>query len=248
LRSPQPESGLLLKKKVKADRMFGKDGDMKLLWQKFNLCVLGAMMTLHLTGCLSSERFYEDVSLSRDTAYRQWNDRKELQERSQTHISGKLSMKDCLKLTLVNNKALQYVVQEKEIARGEQLKSYSAILPSVGLSADYLRKDEIASLGPITIGDVDNYSAGLNVTQPIFAGGAIIAKINAGKLFSLLADQTVRAAVQDVIYAAEHAYHDVLLNQHLCQISADAVRSSQAHLDDVKQKQKMGSQKLRNFS
>jgi len=149
-------------------------------------------------------------------------------------------MKDCLKLTLVNNKTLQSIVEEKHIARGKQLGSYSAILPAIDLTGTYTRKDKVASLGPITFGDVDNYSVGLKVTQPIFAGGSIAAKINAGKLFSLLADETVRAAVQDVIYATQHRYNDVLLNQHLCKISADAVRSAQAHLDDVKQKRQGG--------
>jgi outer membrane protein len=193
-----------------------------------------------IAGCTSSEEFYQEVSLSRDAAYRQWKSRKEIQKQSQTQINGELSLKDCLKLTLVNNKTLQHIVQEKEVAHGNELKSYSAILPSVSLTGDYLRKDEVASLGPITFGDVDNYSAGLSVTQPVFAGGSIVAKINAGKLFSLLTDQTVRAATQDVIYKAERSYYDVLLNQHLYQISADAVRSAQAHLDDVKQKREGG--------
>ena len=80
----------------------------------------------------------------------------------------------------------------------------------------------------------------LRVTQPIFAGGSIIAKMNAARLFRLLTDQTVRATTQEVLYAAEHAYYDVMLNQHLLEISNDAVRSSQAHLDSVKQKRKEG--------
>jgi outer membrane protein TolC len=218
---------------------------MNLKREKVIWFVFGIAVAVTLTGCVSSEQFYEDVSLSRETAYRQWKSRKELQQQSQTRISGELNIQDCLKLTLINNKTLQRVIEEKEIARGEKLKSYSAILPSVGLSGDYTRLDEVASFdagpaGTITMGDLDNYSAGLSVTQPIFAGGSIPAEINAGRLQSLLADQTVRAAVQDVIYAAQHAYYDVLLNQHLYQISADAVRSAQVHLEDVKQKRAGG--------
>ena len=207
--------------------------------------VLGVLISLQLAGCLSKEQFYEDVSLSRDAAYQQWKSRKELAKQSQTYISGKLSIEDCLKLTLVNNKGLQRVVEEKEVARGKELGSYSAILPSVSLTGEYLRKDEVASISlpggsAITMGDLDNYSAGLNVTQPIFAGGAIVANINAGRLFSLLADELVRAMVQEVIYSASHSYYDVLLNQHLLQISADAVRSADAHLNDVRQKRRGG--------
>lgn len=193
-----------------------------------------------LAGCVSSEKYYQDVSMSRETAYRQWAGRKERQQQSQTHISGELNVEDCLKLALVNNKVLQRVIQERQIARGERLKSYSAILPNIDLTAEYLRKDKVGSLGPITFGDLDNYSTSLKVTQPIFAGGAIPATINAGKLFSLLTDQTVRTAVQDLTYTASHAYYDVLLNQHLLQISADAVRSAQAHLDNVKRKRQGG--------
>lgn len=197
-----------------------------------------------LAGCVGSEQFYEDVALSREAAYRQWENGKLRQQQSQVRISGELSIEDCLKLAIVNNKRLQSVVEEKEIARGKELASYSAILPSVALTGDYLRKDEVASFDvggkTVSLGDLDNYSTGLRVTQPVFAGGAIKARINAGKLFRLLADQTVRAATQDVIYQAQRGYYDVLLAQHLLRISADAVRSAQAHLDDVKQKRQGG--------
>jgi outer membrane protein TolC len=197
-----------------------------------------------ITGCTSSEEFYQEATLSRDTAYHQWKNQREAEEQTQSRINGQLSLKDCLKLTLINNKTLQRVVQEKEITRGNELKSYSAILPSVNITGDYTRLDALSALTignqTVSYGDLDNYSAGLMITQPVFAGGSIVAKINAGKLFSLLTDQTIRAATQDVIYEAEHAYYDVLLNQHLCQISADAVRSAQAHLDDVKQKRSGG--------
>jgi len=217
-------------------------------------CLLFAtacLMTLIVAGCISSKQFYEDVGLSREAAYRQWKSRKERQEESAIRISGKLSVQDCLKLTLGNNKVLQRVVQEKEVARGERLKSYSAILPNVGLTGEWQEIDEVASmsipaipgLGPggrITMGDIHTYSTGLMVTQPVFAGGSIPARLNAAKLFSLLTDETVRAAVQDVVYAAEHAYYDVLLSQHLVEISTDAVRSAQAHLDSVKQRRAGG--------
>lgn len=176
---------------------------MNLVRQKVIRFIFGIVVTLALVGCTSSEQFYEDVRLSRDAAYRQWKSRKQRQEQSQTHINGKLSIEDCLKLALANNKTLQRVIQEKGIARGERLKSYSAVLPTVGLSGEYKRLDKVMSMelpeamggGTITMGDLDNYSAALKVTQPIFAGGAIIAKINAGKLFSLLADRTASVLI-----------------------------------------------------
>ena len=223
---------------------------MEIVFKKYIVMLIGVLVTLQLAGCVSSEKYYEDVGLSREAAFRQWKSRKERQEQSQPVISGKLNIADCTKLALVNNKVLQRIVQEREIARGERLKSYSAVLPNVNLTGDYLRYDEVTSFeieNPITqekskvqFGDVDNYSVGLMVTQPIYAGGSIPARINAAKLMSLLTDETVRGGVQEVVYAAEHAYYDVLLSQRLVEISTDAVRSAQAHLDSVKQRQRGG--------
>jgi outer membrane protein TolC len=202
--------------------------------------LLSVQLTLLLTGCVSKEQFYEDATLSRESAYKQWQGRKETEKYTQPLVSGQLGLQDCVKLTLVNNKSLQRVVQEKEYARGGEVRSTSAILPSLSVNADYIRKDKAMSIGPITFGDVDNYSVHLRVTQPIFAGGAISAQIQSARLFSLMTDQTVRSTIQDVLYSAEHAYYDVLLDHHLVAISEDAVKSSQAHLDSVTQKRRGG--------
>jgi len=210
--------------------------------------VLGVTAILISCGCVSSEHFYKEVSLSRKAAYRQWKSRKERQEQSRPAISGTLSVKDCLKLSLVHNKVLQRVLEEKEVARGDRLKSYSVAVPSVDLSGEFRKfkggttydvntGSEIVS---INLGDLDAYSTSLRVIQPIYAGGSIPATLNAAKLGTLLADQTVQAAIQNVVYAAQHAYYDMVLSQHLVEISADAVRSAKAHLDNVKQKRQGG--------
>jgi len=198
------------------------------------------LLALALPGCVSKEQFYNDVSLSRESAYKQWENRRQAEKQTQAVISGQLGLEDCLKLTLTNNKVLLKTIEEREAARGAELGSYSAILPMVSLSYNYERLDMVTSIGPITLGSLDNYSVGLNVTQPLFAGGAIPARINAGRLGALLADQTVRAAVQETVYTAQYGYYNVLLDQHLYTISSDAVKSSQAHLNDVKQKRTAG--------
>jgi outer membrane protein TolC len=193
---------------------------------------------------VSKEQFYDDVSLSRESAYKQWESRKAVEKQAQTVIAGKLSIEDCLKLTLTNNKSLLRTLEEKEAARGGELGSYSAILPNVSLSGGYQRVDEKPSFTfggqAVTFGALDNYSAALMVTQPIFAGGAIPARINAARLGLLMADQAVRSAVQETVYAAQLGYYTVLLNQQLYEISDDAVKSAKAHLNDVNQKYAVG--------
>ena len=207
---------------------------------KFVAVIFGAAMILQLCGCTSKEKYYERTVRDRDGAYAKWKNRKESPQASDVLVNGKLSIEDCLKLTLVNNKTLQKVLEEKKFAKGEELKSYSAMLPTVSLSGNYMRKDQISTLGSTSIGSLNNYSVGLNVSQPLFAGGSIIATINSARLSSLLTDQTVRAAFEDAIYSANHLYYDVLVNQHLMEVSADSVRSAEAHLDSVKKKRQSG--------
>ncbi len=211
-----------------------------IMMRKTEFFVIIITAVVIFAGCKSSEQFYRQAKLSREQAYHFWQSRKQREQYTQTIIKGKLPVKDCLKLALNNNKRLQSVLQEKEIARGQEVASYAAILPSIGLSSEYLRKDQISGLGPITFGDFDNYSIDLQVTQPLFAGGSISAQLNAGKLFSLLADQTVRKTVQDVILQAANQYYQVLLEQHLREISEDAVRLARAQLDDARKKRQAG--------
>jgi outer membrane protein len=206
---------------------------------------------LLLPGCVGKEEYYKDVSLSRESAYTQWQDRKQTEKQSQPVVTGQMSVEDCLKLTLTNNKQLLMAIEEREAARGVELGSYSAILPRVDLSAGYQHLDRPQSFSfpnpanpaqsnQITLGAKDNYSLGLKVTQPIFAGGAIPARVNLGRLTALLADQTIRNAIQNTIYIAQLGYYSVLLDQHLYAISEDAVKSSKVHLHDVEQKRAAG--------
>jgi outer membrane protein len=214
--------------------------------RSLTLAVAGAMLW---GGCTSQREYANDVGLSRHAAYRQWENRKSQEEGQQPHISGKLSVEDCVKLTLVHNKMLQQTLEEKNVAEGQLVSSRSAYLPNVSVSAQYQRKELVPSFdipGPggttqhVELGTVDNYSTGLTVTQPLYAGGAISAQVRAARLFALLADQTIRAATQDVVFATETAYYNLLLSQHLVDISTDAVHSAKVHLDDVEKKRSGG--------
>jgi outer membrane protein TolC len=203
---------------------------------------------MFLGGCTSREEFASDVGMSRETAYRQWESRKTQEQSQQPLISGKLSVQDAVKLTLVHNKMLQRTLEERSIAEGQVLSARAAYLPNASLSAEYRRLDEATVLPafpafgdqPIPISTLNNYSAGLVVTQPFYAGGAIGAQVQLARLSSLGADQTVRAATQDVAYAAETAYYDLLLSHHLVDISAEAVRTAKVHLEDVEKKRAGG--------
>jgi outer membrane protein len=206
-----------------------------------------AVGSAFLGGCTSQREFANNVGLSREAAYRRWEHQKTQEGGQQPRISGKLSIEDAVKLTLVHNKMLQQTLEEKNVAGGQLVSSRSAYLPNLSLSTQYRREELVPSFdipGPggthVQLGTLDSYSAALTVTQPLYAGGAITAQVQLARLSSLLADQTVRAATQDVVYATETAYYNLLLSQHLVDISTDAVHAAKVHLDDVEKKRAGG--------
>ena len=204
---------------------------------------------LFLGGCTSQDESANEVGLSRQAAYRQWEGRKTQEDSQQPRIGGKLSIGDAVKLALAHNKMLQQTLEERNVAEGQLVSSRAAYLPNIALSGQYTREELVPSFDipgqgggteRVQLGTLNNYSAAVTVTQPLYGGGAISAQVQAARLFALLTDQTVRAATQDVVYASETAYYNLLLSQHLVDISAEAVRAAKAHLDDVEKKKAGG--------
>jgi outer membrane protein TolC len=224
---------------------------MRILKATIGCVVVVGVSFLFVGGCKSRSDFADEVRASRAAAYRQWESRKDREDEQQPHISGKLSLEDSIKLTLGHNKMLQRTLEEREVGRGQVMSARSAYLPNIGLAGRYARDQEVPSFDiptgdpnmpsqHIQIGTVNNYSAVLTVTQPIYAGGAIQAQVQTANLLAQLADETVRATTQDVVYTAETAYFNLLLDQHLVNISEEAVRAAKVHLDNVEKRNAAG--------
>jgi outer membrane protein len=206
--------------------------------------IIVLLTCIFLVGCTSEEALRQEVQAARTHAYQQWQRDRDNQQQLETKISGKLSLADSIKLAMTNSKPLLAVVEEKEIAEGRILQSYSEVLPSLSANAGYTRLDRPQSItvggNQIAIGNRNNYSAGLEVTQPVFRGGAIIAALRGARIFSYLTDERIRGEVQQTILEVSRAYYSTLLAQELYKVNEDAVKSAQAHFEDVKHKKEQG--------
>ena len=210
-------------------------------------CVMILILFLGIivvTGCMTKQSMYGDLKNQRARAYDAWKKVRENEEATRVRLEGELSLEDALKFALSHNKSLRAAAQEKEIARGVVLESYSNVLPKVTGSADYFRLDEAATFivgeQSVSLGSINDYSVALQVTQPLFRGGAIPAALRSAKWVSLLAIEQVRGAVHGVIYDVASAYYNTLLAQHLYEVNRDAVKSAEAHLQDVRIKRDQG--------
>lgn len=210
----------------------------------FIAAIILLLLVLLLNGCMDEESFYQDVRSSRTVAYHDWARVQKQEQEQSTQVSGKLAMQDALKLAMLNNNELLAIVQQREVAKGKVVESYSAVLPSVTGVAGYRRLDKVSGFeingNSISLGEVDNYSADLVVRQPLYRGGAISAALRAAKLYELYSDEQVRAQLQRTIYEVAISYFDTLLAQQLYKVNEDAVISAQAQLDDVQAKRGQG--------
>lgn len=197
-----------------------------------------------LAGCASQRSMYRGIEENRTRAYDAWLQAHRGEEATRPRAKGDLSLADALKLALTYNKSLQAVSREREIAQGGVTEAYSGVLPTVSGEAEYVRLDEAAEFDVggqvISMGDANNYSAGLQVTQPLFRGGESAANWRAARWNALLADDRIREAVQDTIHQTAVAYYDTLLAQHLFEVNRAAVASARDYLSDVRIKYDQG--------
>lgn len=210
-----------------------------------NKCMaIAATVILLCSGCANVESIRREILADRSRSYDRWlKAHRSRREREQV-IKGALSLQDAVKLALANNKSLLAVAEEKEIARGRIVESYSGALPWLTATGRYSRLDEVGSFDiggqNVSLGFEDNYSAGLEVKQPLYRGGAIGAAIRAAAIYACLSDEAVRDKVQDTIYKVAKAYSEVLLAKHLYEANEHALKSTESHRDDVKEKLAQG--------
>jgi len=204
--------------------------------------VLGCLMLC--AGCVSPELIRREMSISRTRAYHAWRRTHERRD-SEVSLGGRLSLADALKLALINNKALQAASQSRDIASGRAMELRANALPKLTAIGSYTRFDDVAAFNvggqSIAVGATNNYSAGLEIRQPIYHGGAIHAAARAAAVVACLSDVHIQGQAQQTVYQVAKAYYDMLLAQHLYKVNEDAVKSALAHLKDVKAKLRQGT-------
>jgi outer membrane protein TolC len=206
---------------------------------------LAALCVLLACGCATQEQIYHDIRESRAASIRAWTAANQGEPSTQIVLQGDLPANAAVLTAIGNNKQLQAILQQKEIAEGRIVEAYGEALPRIDLSAGYTRLDKVSSIsipsGPtVTFGDVDNYSIGATLRQPIFRGGAIGAGIRAARIYRYSADEQVSATMQGVIFEVRKHYLDALLARELARVSEGDVGVARRHLADVEKKNAQG--------
>lgn len=197
------------------------------------------------SGCVPSRSaYYRDLETERSGAYQRWEREKAEKER-RPRLDGKLGLEGAVEFALGHNTQLQAMLQKKEQARGRIVEAYSETLPSVDLSAGYTRLNSVRTIDlgveSFQIGDKDNYSYQVEVTQPIYKGGLMYIARRAARVFSYLSDEQVRGTVGEVVFNVAQAYYDAVLADRMIEVQQAALEATKAHLEDVKSRKKHGT-------
>ena len=205
--------------------------------------MLAAGLCLALAGgCLTQENVYDDIRRSRLASYRSWVAAHEGRQSAQLVLDGELSLDAAALLAMGNNKQLQAVLQEEEVARGRITEAYAEALPKVDISADYVRLDKVAGFTiegqKVTFGSVDNYAMAATLSQPIFRGGAISAGVRAARLYRHFADEQVSAVKQQVLYSVRLNYCNALLASELVKVGEGDLDMARRHLERIRKRRK----------
>lgn len=208
--------------------------------------VVMTLMVLMGTGCVPSrEQYFGDIHRRRMRSFEDWRERRKRSGLEKPRLEGVLSLRDAVNITLAYNTQIQAVLQEKERARGRTVAAYSEALPKLNLSAGYTRLDEVPTLDvgvdTIEMGDEDNYSCRVEISQPLYKGGSMAIAQRAAQIYSYLSDENVRRSIEEAVFGGTKAYFDARLAQHLIKVQEAALQSAQQHLSDVKSRFEHGT-------
>ena len=138
------------------------------------------------------------------------------------------TLEACIEIGLDRAAVLENAARDVEIAGAKVRQTRAQALPELKGSAAYTRVDEVVSYdlgsGPITMGKLDNYSAGLSASQLLFSGGQVSAALRAAKLYrnysSLAAEQKRQALIRDI----QTSFYGILLAAKQVEVEQESVR------------------------
>lgn len=151
----------------------------------------------------------------------------------------RLTLQQSIDLALRQSVLVQSAQEGVKGAEAQKREAFTGFLPKFSTYYSYSRlnvnptltADLPAPLGPITLvtGTKDNYTWAVEVKQPIFAGGGILANYEANLLGREIASLDETAVVQDTIQEVRVAYFNVLKAEKSLDVARQSVEQLESH-------------------
>lgn len=145
-----------------------------------------------------------------------------------------VSLDDAVQIALSNHPAVTQAKQALAAAIAQVDQARAAYWPSVSANASMGRGTANATGVPDSNHSSATYSGSLGLNLLLYDFGKTPALVRQACLSELAAEEDLRNARNDTSYAVRNAFFDLLRAQELMQVSEEAVRQYQEHLNQVK--------------
>lgn len=157
-----------------------------------------------------------------------------------------LTLEESIDIALKNSTVLNIAREGSKEATAQKMEAMTGFLPRFSTSYSYTRLNEEPfsrfqglSPGPlfgmngmeIPVGTRDNYTWAVEVRQPVFAGGGILANYQASRIGEELARLEETAKYQDIVKEVNIAYFNILRAQKIQDVANQSVEMLKAHRD-----------------
>jgi len=165
-----------------------------------------------------------------------------------------LTIEQCINIALKRNPDIIAAHERLRQAKSQVGEASTAFLPQLTAQAGYTRLDmapffptsKFAMFGgggmppgeepipkKITIGLPDNFSATLQLQQPIFTGGKIKNSFEISRLAREATENSLRITRKELIYRVKNAYWNLVRAKKFEDVARESERQLSAHLGDV---------------
>jgi len=165
--------------------------------------------------------------------------------------AGRFTLAGSVELALRQSMVVQAAKEGVKGAEALKKEAFTGFLPKLSTSYSYTRLNDapwtnmpsmvinspLGQLktpgGPITMGTQDNYNWALEVKQPLFAGGAILANYQANKKGEDIARQEESTTTQNLVEEVKAAYFNILKAQKILGVARQSVEQLKSHRDEA---------------
>jgi outer membrane protein TolC len=169
--------------------------------------------------------------------------------------SNAYSLRRAVNVALANSRTLEDAEHGLEGARQQVREAWSNVLPDISVNATYSRNlllqqiflpceffDPNCTPGdtrPVQVGSDNTWTAGLNVSQPLFEYDVFIGVGAAGR-YEALQEEIVRGTAQQVVTAVRQAYFVALLALEELRLTEESIVRVRQNLDETRSRYEAG--------
>lgn len=148
--------------------------------------------------------------------------------------SERLTLDEAIQIALRNNRAVQISARTLDKSRSAVREATGAALPQIQGTATYVRFDRVATarfgLQPIRLGNIENRTARITLTQVIDINGLIQIAIRAASTALTISELDYERTRNDTILQVTQAYQGVARADEFVRVAEEALKNAQERL------------------